>query len=369
MTLSIILPSLRGGGAERVAVYLANHWVETGLRIHFVLMQAEGDLVQLADPRIQLHSLGVNRIRASILPLIRYFKEYKPSLTLVGLWPLTSAAIIAWRLAGRPGLLFAQDHTNLRIACLNELRLSPLYLRGLLRATYPLACGLLAVSEGVKQDLCELGGLPDESVQVIYNPVVRSIDDPSPADLSLRKQLWGPNFTYHILAVGTFKVPKNFPLLLDAFAQLPHSLNAKLTILGEGILRPDLEKLIKHLNLVGRVSLPGFALDPAPWYRTADLFVLSSSWEGFANVVAEALEFGVPVVSTHCQSGPAEILENGRYGTLVPVDDPVALAGAIQNSLLSHHNRAALMRRAQDFSVPKIADQYLTYFRSKGAEI
>jgi len=272
-------------------------------------------------------------------------------------------------MAGRPGLLFVQDHTNLEHACVHALHLNPLYLRGLLKATYPLATGLMAVSEGVKQDLCELGGFSSRRVQVIYNPVVRGVVDPSPADASLRQQLWGPGYTHHVLAVGTLKIQKNFQLLLHAFAQLPSSLNAKLTILGEGSLRPELVNLIKQLDLAGRVSLPGFVLDPVPWYRTADLFVLSSSWEGFANVVAEALEFGLPVVSTDCRSGPAEILENGRYGNLVPVADADALAIAIQNSLFSQHHRAALMQRAQDFSVPKIAEQYLAYFRSMGAQI
>ena len=150
---------------------------------------------------------------------------------------------------------------------------------------------------------------------------------------------------------------------------LPHSLNAKLTILGEGVLRPDLEALIKILGISNRVSLPGFVLDPVPWFRTADLFVLSSSWEGLPTVMIEALECGVPVVSTDCPSGPAEILDNGRYGRLVPVGDATALAAAIQASLQELHDHDTLRRRAQDFAVPMIADQYLAYFRSMGAKV
>ncbi|MBT6045933.1 MAG: glycosyltransferase, partial [Candidatus Scalindua sp.] len=107
--------------------------------------------------------------------------------------------------------------------------------------------------------------------------------------------------------------------------------------------------------------LPGFVTDPYPWFRSADLFVLSSRWEGFGNVIVEALECGVPVVSTNCLSGPAEILENGRYGKLVPVQDVEALADAIVNSLAGPHDREPLIRRAQDFSVRKISDQYLAY--------
>ena len=369
MRLSLALPNLQGGGAERVALYLANHWAAQGMQVEFVLMEAKGELLDLVDPRIPIHSLKASRIRGSILPLQAYFAERKPAVAWVGLWPLTSAAILAWQLAGRPGALFTTDHTNLSISCVQELKLSLLYLQALLRSTYPLATGLMAVSEGVKQDLCRLGAFDDERVTVIYNPLVRGLVNPAPVDPAVRQQLWGPGFNHHVLAVGSFKTQKNFCLLLRAFAQLPHSLNAKLTILGEGLLRPELEALIQKLGVEDRVALPGFALDPSCWYRSADLFVLSSSWEGFGNVIVEALEFGVPVVSTDCPSGPSEILENGLYGRLVPVGDATALAAAMQASLLEPHDHEALRRRAQDFAVPKIADQYLAYFRSLGAQI
>lgn len=367
--MSFLLPNLQGGGAERVALYLANHWAEQGMQVEFVLMEARGELLDLVDPRIPIHSLKTSRIRGSILPLRRYFTERKPAVAWVGMWPLTSAAILAWQLAGRPGALFTIDHINLSISCLQELKLSLIYPQALLRSTYPLATGLMAVSEGVKKDLCRLGAFADELVTVIYNPVVRGLVNPAPVDSAVREQLWGPVFSHHVLAVGSFKTQKNFPLLLRAFAHLPHALNAKLTILGEGLLRPELEMLIQELGLQDRVALPGFVLDPSCWYSSADLFVLSSSWEGFGNVIVEALEFGVPVVSTDCPSGPAEILENGRYGRLVPVGDASALAAAMQDSLFDAHDHEALRRRAQDFAVPKIADQYLAYFRSLGAQI
>jgi glycosyltransferase involved in cell wall biosynthesis len=127
-------------------------------------------------------------------------------------------------------------------------------------------------------------------------------------------------------------------------------------------LRTKLDDLIAELGLQSRVAMPGFTTDPYPWCRTADLFVLSSQWEGFGNVLVEALECGVPVVSTDCASGPAEILENGRYGTLVPISAPSALAKAMAASLSKLHDREALMKRASTFSVRNISNQYLEYF-------
>jgi glycosyltransferase involved in cell wall biosynthesis len=121
----------------------------------------------------------------------------------------------------------------------------------------------------------------------------------------------------------------------------------------------ELLKLIEELGLQGRVSLPGFKLDPYPWYRSADLFVLSSYREGFGNVIVEALECGVPVVSTDCPSGPAEILNGGLYGKLVPLHDTAALASAMIQSLDLVHDHFALIRRAQDFSIRRVSDAYL----------
>lgn len=367
--VAIILPCLQGGGAERVALYLANHWTAQGLKVEFVLMHAKGELLELVDPRILIHSLQSTRIRDSIWPLCRYLAQRQPHLVWVGLWPLTSAAVIAWQLAGRPGKLFTTEHTTLSVSCIQELKINPLYLTSLLRATYPLATGVMAVSEGVKQDLCRLSGLQPERVKVIYNPVARGLIDPTPVEVNLRQQLWGVDFNTHILAVGSLKTQKNFALLLHAFRMLPVDLKAKLTILGEGGLRPELEALVEELGLAHRVALPGFCVETSDWYRTSDLFVLSSSWEGFGNVIVEALECGVPVVSTDCRSGPAEILEHGRYGRLVPVGNAQALALAMQASLHEQHDHAALRRRAHDFAVPTIADQYLAYFRSKGAQL
>jgi glycosyltransferase involved in cell wall biosynthesis len=220
----------------------------------------------------------------------------------------------------------------------------------------------------VKEDLCRLGGFSEERVKVIYNPAATGVS-PHRESQVVREKLWGKGFESHVLAVGTLKAQKDHETLIRAFASLPAGLNAKLTILGEGVLRNTLEKMISELELQSRISMPGYVNDTYSWFRTADLFVLSSQWEGFGNVIVEALECGVPVVSTNCQSGPDEILEGGRYGKLVPVQDAVALADAIVQSLIESHDREPLMRRAKDFSVRKISDEYLSYFFLRRAEM
>lgn len=363
--ISIVLPDLRGGGAERLHINLAHVWLKAGYRVEFVLLQAKGELQDLLPDGVNIHVLGVDRLRFAILPLCRYLRQTKPDVTLAAMWPLTSITVLAWQFAARPGKLFLSDHTQLSIACLEELGTPGWVLRGSIRMTYPWATGIVTVSKGVKDDLCALGALKLESVSVIYNPAAiepRSCE----IDADLRTKLWGDDEGYNVLSVGTLKAQKDHKTLLEAFARLPAGLRAKLVILGDGALKDELLDLRNQLQLDSRVNFAGFVTDPADWYRTADLFVLSSRWEGFANVIVEALSFGIPVVSTDCRSGPAEILEGGRYGTLVPVRDPEALSQAISKSCGHPTDRELLVSRSRDFSVEAIALQYLRYMGLEG---
>ena len=360
MRITIILPDLSGGGAERLHVYLANDWVSRGFIVEFVLMCKRGELIPLLDTSIIITTLNVNCIRDFIIPFALHLRKSRPQVVIVAMWPLTSAAVFSWFLSGRLCKLFLSEHENLTMSYIKQSRAGPGYLRNLIRFTYPFATGIVAVSSGVKEDLILLGNLAVEKIRVIYNPS-------STGGSSLResarvqKQLWGDGFSNHILSVGRLSTQKDHATLIKAFSMLPIELNAKLVILGEGSLRAELIALVAELGIDARVSFPGFTTEPYPWFRSADLFVLSSRWEGFGNVIVEALECGVPVVSTNCPSGPAEILENGRHGKLVPVQDPVALATAMVQSLNVKHDRKLLISRAKDFSVRKISDEYLAY--------
>lgn len=365
LSITILLPDLAGGGAERLHILLANQWHARGIKVNFVLMRKRGDLIGLLPDGVASVDLAVDRIRDVIMPFARYLKKNCPDIVLAAMWPLTSAAVISWQIAGKPGRLYLSDHTQLSISCVRELKISSWYLQTVIRLTYPAASGLIAVSDGVKQDMCRLGGFADSQVRRIYNPAAIGVSAHRESEI-FRRKMWGMGFDYHILSVGSLDAQKDHATLIRAFALLPSSLNAKLTILGEGELRAELEALVNQAGLQGRVAMPGFVIDPYPWYRTADLFVLSSRWEGFGNVIVEALECGVPVVSTNCQSGPAEILDNGRIGRLVPIEDPAALAAGIAETLSNPVERGLLMRRAQDFSVSTIAEQYLSYFGFNG---
>jgi glycosyltransferase involved in cell wall biosynthesis len=227
-----------------------------------------------------------------------------------------------------------------------------------MRLGYSLADAVVAVSFGVRDDLTELSGLPASRYCVVHNPVPPPEPDPDAADEALLRW-WGDGGCARIIAIGSLKPAKDYPTLLRAFAVASRKQAVRLLIVGEGPLRGEIEALIELLGLSDRVRLPGHVPNPYVWLNHADQFVLSSAWEGFGNVIVEAMHCGVPVVSTDCRSGPREILDDGKYGRLVPVGDVDALARAMLDSLTEYHDPAMLRARAHQFSVAQAADDYL----------
>lgn len=357
-SIDIFISNLRGGGAERVCLNLANEFAGRRLHVRLVLMRAEGELLLLLDPRVEVVELGAARVRNALWPLVRHLRQARPAALLANMWPLTFLTALARKLSGVDCRVVAVEHTAWSKTPQVKRPDVALALKASMKWMQPRLDALLAVSSGAADDLERFAGLPVGSVRVQYNPVVATTLPADFSELSLDVS-WLHGDQRRVIAVGSLKGAKDFPTLLRAFARLREQVDARLLILGEGDERPALEALIREVGLENSVELPGFVANPAPFYACADLFVLSSNHEGFGNVIVEALEQGTPVVSTDCPSGPREILEDGRYGTLVPVGDVEALARAMEEKLARAHDHEALKRRAQDFSVEKAADAYL----------
>lgn len=351
----IILPDLRSGGAERLHVNLAQEWARAGVSTEFVLRNAAGELLEHLPASAKVVDLKAARVRNVLRPLVKYLKESKPGAIIAAMWPLTVFAPLAARLAGYKGRVIISEHSPLSIAYGRHGQLHRLAMRTSQCLCYPLADVRVAVSSGIAKDLEKLSGLPKDQFTVIHNPAALGqvhVNAACPEPLTDRP---GPV----ILTVGTLKPVKRHDLLIDAFSRLPDSLGATLCVLGEGQMRDQLERQIGRLDLKGKVLLPGFAADPGPWYAHSDVFVLPSDYEGFGNVIVEAMEYGLPVVSTDCPVGPREILAGGQFGKLVPVGDPQALSQAILDALTEKCDQPALKVRAQDFSLQTIAQKYL----------
>ena len=353
--IAILLPNLAGGGAEHVNIWLAKEFLKRGFCVEFVLLQKTGELVDLIPEGAEIYDLRAVRFRSAILPLVKYMRNRKPGAVIANMWPLTSVAVLAHRLARARCRLLVSEHCTLSHHEGKRGLMHNIALRASLASTYRLADERVAVSAGVASDLALLSGIRRDRFEVVYNPI------PAPmfTDKNEAEEVWGGWTGKRVISVGALKPEKNYTVLIEAFSRLLRKQDAKLLLLGDGPLRCELELQIADRGLEGKVLMPGFRINPVPFYRSADLFVLSSDYEGFGNVIVEALACGLPVVSTDCPGGPAEILDFGRFGALVSCGDPKALADAMFEMLNQSHDRMALMDRAADFLPHLAADKYL----------
>ena len=350
--IAFFLPNMGGGGAERVALASIVDLAGRGHEVDLVLVRAEGELLPLVPPEVHLFDLKSSRIFAALLPLARYLKARRPDALHALMWPVTIVAILAHRLARSRARLMVSDHIaySKMVRGLRERAM----LRWTTRRFYPAADFRIVVSADAADDLAALSGIPRDRFEVIYNPVS------PPAIIATNPQveaLWG-EADRRIITVGSLKEQKNQALLLRAFAQLRGHPRAKLMILGEGPLRPMLEGLAAELGVADRVVMPGFALNPWPYLASADLFVLSSDYEGFGIALVEAMYAGLRVISTDCRSGPREILDGGRYGKLVPTGDVAALADAIATTLAEPAEPDRMRERAKVLTGPSRLARY-----------
>jgi len=359
--ISILLPDLRGGGVERIRLVLAHEFVKMGFKVEFVVMQARGELLDETRKAFSVVDLSTPRARSAMVALIRYLRERRPDALLGAMWPLTTIAPLAARISGHSCKVLVSEHGMLSA----QYRDYGTFHRAMLRLStavgYRLADVSVGVSSGLVRDMSNLSSMKPNDFHVIFNPVPPR-PEPNIEKLAAADALWGPNSSARVVTVGTMKAVKNHPLLVKAFALLNH-LDVRLMFVGDGTGRNELELLAHKLGVADRVIFAGFHADPTPFYRTADLFVLSSNYEGFGNVIVEALACGTPVVSTDCPAGPGEILAGGKYGRLVPVGDDVALAQAIQASLEDPLPPDYLKARAAEFQPAKAAKAYLDLLR------
>ena len=312
---------------------LAHGIAESGYAVDLVLAQAEGAFLTEVRKPVQVVDLKASRALTSLPALVKYLRREQPGAMLSILGYVNVIALLAWRLAGVRTRLFVNEQNTASIEASNASKWKNRMTPWLIKRLYPWANGILAVSQGVRDDLSQLTGIPSERIKVIFNPSVVGAEVREKARAPLDHPWFGPGRPPVLVAAGRLQIQKDYPTLIHAFAQVRKTRAVRLVILGEGPKRSMLESLVEKLGLEQDVSLPGFVMNPYAYMAQAALFVLSSRWEGLPTVLIEALCCGTPVVSTDCPSGPREILKDGQYGRLVPVGDANALARAIEESL------------------------------------
>lgn len=334
--VSLFVNYVGGGGVERVMFNLASGLVERGQNVDFVVGRAWGPHVKKVPSTVRVVDLNASGVLATTLALKKYLHKNKPAALLSAQHYANEIAIWAKHLSGESTRLVVSEHnTNSQairhISSNTRKFLIPIFLKFF----YPWADGVVAVSQGVSQDLTDNIGLSPDKVHTIYNPVITP-ELFEKAKISLDHPWFLPGEPPVILGVGKLEIQKDFPTLIRAFAQVRQVQPARLMILGWGEDQSKLESLVKELGLEEDVSIPGYIDNPYPYIAHAKVFALSSAWEGLPTVLIEAMALGTPVVSTDCPSGPREILEQGKYGYLSPVGDPNALAQSILTVLSGH---------------------------------
>ncbi|MFT4084122.1 MAG: glycosyltransferase [Nocardioides sp.] len=320
MRLSFFLPALHGGGAERVTLTIADALAERGHRVELVLADRRGELSADVPGSITVTDLGRARVSSAVLPLRRHLRRFRPDVVISGIFHANLAAIAATRGLHLPLLVIEHNTMSAKVAAASSWRdrAAP----AACAVAYRRADAVAAVSQGVADDLARRLRLPRRRIRVLPNPVdyaaVRRLAAQPARD-------WGSD-GIGVLAVGRLTAQKDFATLLRAVAIVP---TARLLVLGEGEERARLGALADELGVADRVELAGFEPNPYRWFARADVIALSSRWEGLPTVLLEALPFPARIVATDCRSGPREILDDGRWGRLVPVGDAAALAAAI----------------------------------------
>jgi glycosyltransferase involved in cell wall biosynthesis len=364
MIVTFRLSSLGTGGAERVFLSVASALVRThGADVHFVVDRlGGGELERLVSAAgCSLFGLDCSRTAVSILPMKRYIDRYRPDVVISAYTDTNMAMLLSAKISRHQCLLIVSEHASLDEHWQYATTKRKTLLNAYVRFGYRLADHVLAVSEGIVGQIKRRMKSAD-NVSCIYNPV-RFGESRLRAPHVEHQAAHTSGFSGKtIVAVGRIARQKDYLNLLQAFKEVTMSRDTRLVIVGEffeSATKAILDEYIVRNDLGSRVDFVGFTDEVEQYYRGADLFVLSSAWEGFGNVLVEALAFGLPIVSTDCNHGPAEILCDGKFGTLVPVGDHAALAAAMCASLdAPAPDRDALRARSQDFSESRIGAQY-----------
>jgi len=348
--IALLLPSLKFGGAERVALNLAKALKVRGIQVDILMMSKEGEFLDEAEKNFNVVDLKCDKTYKLPYKLLAYFSSKRPDVLVSSFWKLNLCSCLAKMLFPRVKLLLWEHSPP------SKSESSPKWLYAISASVfYRFANKVVAVSTGVYNDIDQWTFGLRRILVVIFNPIT-----PPDSSLLLQHRSEGPK---QVIWVGRLDDPKNPGLLLEAFALLPAECNARLVFVGDGRLRPVLEQRCKDLGLAERVNFLGYQANPYEEIAVSDLLVLSSDGEGLASVVIEAMHCGLRVVSTDCGEGIHDILLDNRYGTIVPCKDKFSMAKSIESELRVPHDVQDQVNGAQRFMPQVVAQQFLAAMR------
>jgi len=362
MRIALFFWSLELGGVEHMLINLSRELVDRGHDVTLVLARSPQPNSFTPDPRVRVIWLYAPSILKLIPRLAKHLKGEQYDAAFTGMPTSNVALLTARRIAGVKTAVVISERSNpqLEAASARTWRYRAAF--ALQPFIYPWADAIIAVSTDLAEALCKFARLPRERIEVVYNP---AYDERFPVTtLSEAPHPWlRDKTTPVVLGAGRFRDQKDFSTMLKVVASVAAERPVRAIILGDGELRDALKAEAATLKLDGIVDFPGFVERVGDWLAFSDVFMLTSKWEGFGNILVQALAAGCDVVSTDCPDGPREILDNGRFGRLAPVGDVAALTAALTASLDAPAARATQRSRALDFTVSRSVDRYEAMFR------
>ena len=356
--IAILLATSGHSGVDRIMQHLIPEIASRGYRVDLLQVREHGPYLNTLPPNVRRIDLGHHHTYNCLPALVRYLRRQRPVLLLSDKDRVNRTALLArWLSATGTPLIFRLG-TTVSINLASRGVFERWQQRTSIGRLYRFSQRVLVPSQGVADDLSRYTGLSPEKIRVVPSPGI-------PDNLFNRVQPLPDHPWFRkrgmpvILSAGELGARKDFATLLRAFAMLRARRPCRLVLIGRGKQREQLLKLADTLGISEDVDLPGFVENPYPYMAHADLFAFTSLWEGLGLVLVEALALGTPVVSTDCPSGPSEILQQGRFGQLVPVGDAKALASAMEAALEDSRPRDFFQQAAQPYTVSAATDAYL----------
>jgi len=347
------------GGAETVAFNLSNYLSEKGHQVHILTINSKDQLSHRLNKTVRFTTFNKTRIFSSLIPLIKFIREENIDCFISNVWPVTVVSVIAsYFSSGFRQKLFLIEHCNLNEEFKHKSKLFKFCLRASISFLYNQAYKVIAVSNGVREDLIRKG-LRREKAKVIYDPVYSTTSENKDNDEAGKKK-WFRENGLKISSVGHLHKQKNHSNLIRAVDILKNDkkVNCQVIIAGEGPERNAIETLVDHKKLANEITLVGSISNPISLMEESDLLVLSSDYEGFGMVIVEALSVGTTVVSTDCNSGPSEILGDNEFGYLCKVNNPSDLAEKINYARKYKIHPEKIIARSKEFTLEKIGLYY-----------
>lgn len=358
--ISLILPGLAGGGAEKVMLLLAKGFAEKGFNVDLIVCKATGHLMNSVPEGVNFINLEAKRIVFAFPSLIKFLYGSDTDIIFSSLKPVNILTVLSKKLLFLQAKVGIVEHSTLSERILNAKKIKDKFvIPFLMKWTYKFADQIICVSKGVADDLSATLSLDRSSIEVIYNPVIdNELVEKSNEPITHK---WFEQGTPVIIGMGRLIEEKNFPLLIRSFSMVRERIESKLMILGEGEKKAEIKKLISDLKITQDVDLIGFVENPYKYLKNANLFVLSSNVEGLPTALIEAMACGTPVISTDCPSGPREILENGKFGALIKMNSHEELSEKMCECL---ENTKCVNKQwnSEKYSVDNAVNRYLKIF-------